>query len=106
LSRVVPLTRYTYPLSLHDALPICNRLDQALTRLDQLLAMQPDNYPLLEAKANMLLRKQDYPGAEQVTDRLARLRSDDPDVTAQRSEEHTSELQSRENLVCRLLLDK
>ena len=57
-----------------------NRLDQALTRLDQLLAMQPDNYPLLEAKANMLLRKQDYRGAEQVTDRLARLRSDDPDV--------------------------
>src|SRR5690606_39353834 len=27
-------------------------------------------------------------------------------VTADRSEEHTSELQSRENLVCRLLLEK
>src|SRR5690606_40704674 len=27
-------------------------------------------------------------------------------VTAGRSEEHTSELQSRENLVCRLLLEK
>src|SRR5690606_41827644 len=27
-------------------------------------------------------------------------------VDAQRSEEHTSELQSRENLVCRLLLEK
>src|SRR5690606_40792323 len=27
-------------------------------------------------------------------------------VTAARSEEHTSELQSRENLVCRLLLEK
>src|SRR5690606_40307863 len=27
-------------------------------------------------------------------------------VTRQRSEEHTSELQSRENLVCRLLLEK
>src|SRR5690606_41922030 len=27
-------------------------------------------------------------------------------VTAPRSEEHTSELQSRENLVCRLLLEK
>src|SRR5690606_41325072 len=27
-------------------------------------------------------------------------------VTALRSEEHTSELQSRENLVCRLLLEK
>src|SRR5436309_7431601 len=27
-------------------------------------------------------------------------------LTARRSEEHTSELQSRENLVCRLLLEK
>src|SRR5690606_39877898 len=27
-------------------------------------------------------------------------------ITAARSEEHTSELQSRENLVCRLLLEK
>src|SRR5690606_40531049 len=32
-------------------------------------------------------------------------RSEADDVTA-RSEEHTSELQSRENLVCRLLLEK
>src|SRR5207302_8385362 len=29
-----------------------------------------------------------------------------PDGSAPRSEEHTSELQSRENLVCRLLLEK
>src|SRR5690606_40085918 len=29
-----------------------------------------------------------------------------PYLAAQRSEEHTSELQSRENLVCRLLLEK
>src|SRR5690606_41751682 len=29
-----------------------------------------------------------------------------PDTTVPRSEEHTSELQSRENLVCRLLLEK
>src|SRR5436309_7628769 len=28
------------------------------------------------------------------------------EVSAERSEEHTSELQSRENLVCRLLLEK
>jgi len=28
------------------------------------------------------------------------------DATVVRSEEHTSELQSRENLVCRLLLEK
>src|SRR5207302_2699605 len=30
----------------------------------------------------------------------------DPHAITQRSEEHTSELQSRENLVCRLLLEK
>src|SRR5690606_40890307 len=29
-----------------------------------------------------------------------------PAIAAERSEEHTSELQSRENLVCRLLLEK
>src|SRR3712207_8550189 len=29
-----------------------------------------------------------------------------PDVSAERSEEHTSELQSRQYLVCRLLLEK
>src|SRR5436309_11047279 len=29
-----------------------------------------------------------------------------PDMPAERSEEHTSELQSRENIVCRLLLEK
>src|SRR5690606_40382104 len=31
---------------------------------------------------------------------------DERDPSARRSEEHTSELQSRENLVCRLLLEK
>src|SRR5690606_40519890 len=32
--------------------------------------------------------------------------NDTPEYLAMRSEEHTSELQSRENLVCRLLLEK
>src|SRR5690606_42058574 len=34
------------------------------------------------------------------------LHADQVGVAAERSEEHTSELQSRENLVCRLLLEK
>src|SRR5690606_40791833 len=51
-------------------------------------------------------RERDYIQAE-----LARGRSKDNIVaeslrTGNRSEEHTSELQSRENLVCRLLLEK
>src|SRR5690606_39482061 len=37
---------------------------------------------------------------------LGHLRYGLTDVPPQRSEEHTSELQSRENLVCRLLLEK
>src|SRR3712207_8406629 len=35
-----------------------------------------------------------------------RRRNDRPDALAGRSEEHTSELQSRQYLVCRLLLEK
>src|SRR5690606_42100561 len=42
--------------------------------------------------------------ALQLTDRRLLVRRDD--VERLRSEEHTSELQSRENLVCRLLLEK
>ncbi len=57
-----------------------NRLDEALVRIDRLLKGQPENYPLLDAKADLLLRKRDYVHAEQVTDQLTRLRSDDPDV--------------------------
>src|SRR3712207_7452506 len=42
---------------------------------------------------------------EAVVERLARGRADD-DQRVPRSEEHTSELQSRQYLVCRLLLEK
>lgn len=57
-----------------------NHLDDALTRINRLLKAQPDNYPLLDTKADLLLRKRDYAAAEKVTNQLAQLRSDDPDV--------------------------
>src|SRR5690606_39676534 len=41
-----------------------------------------------------------------VIDGFGALRDDFADLDEPRSEEHTSELQSREKLVCRLLLDK
>src|SRR5690606_39425036 len=41
-----------------------------------------------------------------VVDGVERRFSGPADARAHRSEEHTSELQSRENLVCRLLLEK
>src|SRR5207249_8623797 len=45
-------------------------------------------------------------GAFSLVSLLAALRSAFPRVLFQRSEEHTSELQSRFDLVCRLLLEK
>src|SRR5690606_40204263 len=45
----------------------------------------------------------EYPTANNV---IARLQPEATGINALRSEEHTSELQSRENLVCRLLLEK
>src|SRR5690606_41496925 len=43
---------------------------------------------------------------DRVNSRMVALSRDGQLVTRSRSEEHTSELQSRENLVCRLLLEK
>jgi predicted Zn-dependent protease len=55
-------------------------LDQALARVDRLLTINPDNYPLQEAKADILLRARNYAEAERVINRLAAQRENDPDV--------------------------
>src|SRR5438874_10767026 len=72
----VPVTTVINTLSLHDALPIC------LQDFDQLHS-----------------RREEEPG-----------RTPQPHIwpvcRGWRSEEHTSELQSRRDLVCRLLLEK
>src|SRR5215475_16120668 len=73
-------TTEIYTLSLHDALPICD-------------PARPRQCPLPQHAGPRVPE----PGAG--GGRSGR----DPD---RRSEEHTSELQSRENLVCRLLLEK
>src|SRR5690606_41609408 len=82
------------PLSLHDALPI------------------------LPGRGHLVFRRQVDPelkAPHQAFLLLGELRVDDAAAgrhplhaarTEKRSEEHTSELQSRENLVCRLLLEK
>src|SRR5690606_41381375 len=87
-------------LSLHDALPISRQACDA---------------PVLPAQAGRV--RHGRPGPDRcggdlraVADavRAERDRSTSPQSGAvdRRSEEHTSELQSRENLVCRLLLEK
>src|SRR3712207_9360060 len=74
-------TTEIYTLSLHDALPIC---------------FLPDGVPEPDAQRDPQARPdqvqhQEHPQAH---------------ARPARSEEHTSELQSRQYLVCRLLLEK
>src|SRR5690606_39790428 len=90
-------TTAIYTLSLHDALPISPRAeggDLAGHALD-LLGL-PVNPALAVAPLDQV---NDPP----VVDDHA---SGECHQKSSRSEEHTSELQSRENLVCRLLLEK
>src|SRR5690606_40164382 len=90
----------TYPLSLHDALPIS-------------AAPPPPRSPAADAARHPSPVRETspaYPGTARgsATRPLRPSPCCNRDSTSRgcRSEEHTSELQSRENLVCRLLLEK
>src|SRR5688500_19841561 len=86
----MPATSVSSPLSLHDALPIC-LLDVVRAVLVGVFdAAQDGNEP---GPAVHVGRREIRPAVER------------PQV-GRRSEEHTSELQSPCNLVCRLLLEK
>src|SRR2546430_12570762 len=75
-------TTEIYTLSLHDALPIC------------------------VSYVALLIAQRQYDQARQNRVQAEALRYADSAALLQRSEEHTSELQSQSNLVCRLLLEK
>src|SRR2546429_6424558 len=81
-----PATTEIYPLSLHDALPICDRLRQDLGSASRATASGGCAH---QPRAGS--HHADRQGVSHARDR---------------SEEHTSELQSRLHLVCRLLLEK
>src|SRR5690606_41408676 len=89
-----------YTLSLHDALPISLLSDLALMTIGG----------RLKARGNLSGRFADV--LSWLVMGMATLRRFEAEAGAgrtcrwYRSEEHTSELQSRENLVCRLLLEK
>src|SRR3712207_9374893 len=85
-------TTEIYTLSLHDALPIFRRY--LLDRLPKVPGCQcrlPPHSPVIPQRGP-----------------CRRYRGDSRAILAgkDRSEEHTSELQSRQYLVCRLLLEK
>src|SRR5690606_42130349 len=93
-SSTVTPTSSISTLSLHDALPILQK-----------------NCPLVpDPKGSRTVRSIDQPARGEPRPTAIR-RRDRPFLQGRRqvkkrSEEHTSELQSRENLVCRLLLEK
>src|SRR2546430_8602585 len=83
-------TTEIYTLSLHDALPISVASNRA-----------PDRSPIIQTASNFPSRS-----VQQAYDYV--LSEGSPEYYEEfiRSEEHTSELQSQSNLVCRLLLEK
>src|SRR3712207_8455873 len=89
-------TTESYTLSLHDALPISHR-PLAVE------ALEPRRLPVR-------VRRRRPVGRRRAARRPQEPRTDDAGAAAGRdegrSEEHTSELQSRQYLVCRLLLEK
>src|SRR5690606_40262821 len=97
---------YLCTLSLHDALPICE-LETAPSEQRRVVAILIEN---LHGKdigygntrsghtTSGIVPRRTSPADDVVRWHAASI----IDLTADRSEEHTSELQSRENLVCRL----
>src|SRR5205085_5159138 len=91
------------PLSLHDALPICCRDSRAPVGAPWPIASP---YAARAPVAQPQSRRARYRSARSAPAAHAAASSRAPADAAPRSEEHTSELQSQSNLVCRLLLEK
>src|SRR5205085_7840305 len=97
-----PPPTYIYTLSLHDALPICwkvklSRVGSKSTTGGRSQAWSFSEFVCFSSEISWL-------SFSSTSDSNALLGWLDPSFG--RSEEHTSELQSQSNLVCRLLLEK
>src|SRR5690606_41749076 len=91
-----PVSSDIYPLSLHDALPISNAAGFVMVSVpvDRRFSWVCTDSRSCWLSQGLVIKSL----APRFIPSTARSRV--------RSEEHTSELQSRENLVCRLLLEK
>src|SRR5690606_41866349 len=98
-----PPTTCRYTLSLHDALPISGEpLEVQLIGGEEpgLWAELHSRRVIWQGRPALLTVARDISQRKSIEASLGRSK------LQARSEEHTSELQSRENLVCRLLLEK
>src|SRR5206468_11095773 len=97
-------TTVIYTLSLHDALPIfVNRTFDKAQALARELAVYFSGPRVLGPEARLEAMRWEDP---RLRTQLGRTDLVINATTLGRSEEHTSELQSRSDLVCRLLLEK
>src|SRR5947208_7019488 len=94
---MVSATTQLYTLSLHDALPI---FAFALVQPYLIPDLHPLDRPNVAADARRLA------AAEGIPDTPVSVQDTHGLTSQPRSEEHTSELQSPDHLVCRLLLEK
>src|SRR2546430_4915083 len=85
-------TTEIYTLSLHDALPIYPNFANYDESKANPYPSLPD--PLMLKNGKKIAKASDWWSKRR------------PEIVEDRSEEHTSELQSQSNLVCRLLLEK
>src|SRR5690606_41153263 len=93
-------TTAIYTLSLHDALPIFTEI---ILNLKQVRLKKISDDDINTEKIELVIKGQEQFLAGQISENSSVFEVMNPEL---RSEEHTSELQSRENLVCRLLLEK
>src|SRR5690625_5462307 len=82
-------TPQIFTLSLHDALPISDTVSPCTSKSTEVPALRGLTPPTMVVPDSSIRRVCFWPSAP-----------------VMRSEEHTSELQSRGHLVCRLLLEK
>src|SRR5699024_12204435 len=95
-----PAYSYIYTLSLHDALPILIDIVIVSFLIYQLIKI------IRGTRINELLNGIFIVLIVKVASSLLNLQTTEYIIDFIRSEEHTSELQSRFDLVCRLLLEK
>src|SRR2546430_13395743 len=93
-------TTEIYTLSLHDALPIFGN-DRSRIRYRQRFPEQDAAVLALQVETVLQVESND-----DRHDEILRYGLQPDHEREERSEEHTSELQSQSNLVCRLLLEK
>src|SRR5690606_40607114 len=102
----IPASSEIHPLSLHDALPIL--IEVAFAAKEVLDKAKITGYCKTSGSTGLhiyipLEAKYSYEEGRDFTKLLCYFIHEMLPDTTSRSEEHTSELQSRENLVCRLL---